>query len=269
MNMGIISVFSIANISLFIISIIALIACLKLYRKKKKLIKDFFNRLDESHEISIDEMHLIERIYSGREMHALTEALPKLRGGTSGNPSLDKMDKFLQEADIDGQLEELKKGFLNFKCRDDMKVGIVERVVAEIFLSKKFYDLLEDKSSISPIVVGKVMSANIIGESFKITPLHSEKQIVHKKGKSVWKWDIKPLKKGVHKIILLFSIRLQIDSSTEAALDIPILEKHLKIKVNYSYSTKTFFTQNWQWLIGSVLGTGVVWAVLKLLKITT
>src|SRR3984885_15937794 len=34
----------------------------------------------------------------GGEMHALVEALPKLAGGSSGNPALDKMDKMLQEA---------------------------------------------------------------------------------------------------------------------------------------------------------------------------
>jgi len=36
----------------------------------------------------------------GSEMHAIAEALPKLAGGTSGNPALDKMDKMLQEAEI-------------------------------------------------------------------------------------------------------------------------------------------------------------------------
>lgn len=36
----------------------------------------------------------------GSEMHAIAEALPKLAGGSSGNPALDKMDKMLQEADI-------------------------------------------------------------------------------------------------------------------------------------------------------------------------
>jgi gliding motility-associated protein GldL len=36
----------------------------------------------------------------GSEMHAIAEALPKLAGGSSGNPALDKMDKMLQEAEI-------------------------------------------------------------------------------------------------------------------------------------------------------------------------
>src|SRR5690242_11890218 len=48
----------------------------------------------------------------GAEMHALAEALPKLAGGTSGNPALDKMDKMLQEAEITpANLGKLSEGF--------------------------------------------------------------------------------------------------------------------------------------------------------------
>jgi gliding motility-associated protein GldL len=51
----------------------------------------------------------------GGEMHALVEALPKLAGGTSGNPALDKMDKMLQEADITpANLGRLSEGFKKF-----------------------------------------------------------------------------------------------------------------------------------------------------------
>ncbi len=39
----------------------------------------------------------------GGEMHALAEALPKLAGAGSGNPSLQQMDKMMQEADITPQ----------------------------------------------------------------------------------------------------------------------------------------------------------------------
>ena len=48
----------------------------------------------------------------GSEMHAIAEALPKLAGGSSGNPALDKMDKMLQEADINpANLGRLSEGF--------------------------------------------------------------------------------------------------------------------------------------------------------------
>jgi len=53
-------------------------------------------------------------------MHALVEALPKLAGGTSGNPALDKMDKMLQEADITPtSLGRLSEGFKKFGATVD------------------------------------------------------------------------------------------------------------------------------------------------------
>ena len=36
----------------------------------------------------------------GSEMHAIAEALPKMAGANNGNPALAKMDKMLQEAEI-------------------------------------------------------------------------------------------------------------------------------------------------------------------------
>src|ERR1700749_394589 len=51
----------------------------------------------------------------GGEMHALVEALPKLAGGTSGNPAIDKLDKMLQDADITpANLGKLSEGFKKF-----------------------------------------------------------------------------------------------------------------------------------------------------------
>ena len=51
----------------------------------------------------------------GGEMHALAEALPKLAGAGSGNPSLQQMDKLMQEADITPtSLAKLSDGFKKF-----------------------------------------------------------------------------------------------------------------------------------------------------------
>jgi len=51
----------------------------------------------------------------GGEMHALVEALPKLSSGPAGNPALEKMDKMLQDADINpASLGRLSEGFKKF-----------------------------------------------------------------------------------------------------------------------------------------------------------
>jgi gliding motility-associated protein GldL len=61
----------------------------------------------------------------GSEMHAIAEALPKLAGGASGNPAIDKMDKMFQEADITpANLASLSDGF--------KKLGTTVKSIADV-----------------------------------------------------------------------------------------------------------------------------------------
>jgi hypothetical protein len=69
-------------------------------------------------------------------------------------------------------------------------------------------------------------------------------------------------------MILLLSANLKSSNSLEGSFDIPLFEKEINVNVNVAYGIKTFFAENWQWLIGSVLGTGVLWTILKVLKMT-
>jgi gliding motility-associated protein GldL len=66
----------------------------------------------------------------GGEMHAIAEALPKLAGGASGNPALDKFDKMLQEAEITpANLGRLSEGFKKFGTTVD-KISDVSGALA-------------------------------------------------------------------------------------------------------------------------------------------
>ncbi|MBS1934903.1 MAG: gliding motility protein GldL [Bacteroidetes bacterium] len=66
----------------------------------------------------------------GSEMHAIAEALPKLAGGSSGNPALDKFDKMLQEAEITpANLGRLSEGFKKFGTTVD-KISDVSGALA-------------------------------------------------------------------------------------------------------------------------------------------
>jgi gliding motility-associated protein GldL len=65
----------------------------------------------------------------GNDMHAIVEALPKMAGGSSGNPALEKMDKMLQEADITpANLSKLSEGFKKLGTSVD-KIAEVSDVV--------------------------------------------------------------------------------------------------------------------------------------------
>jgi gliding motility-associated protein GldL len=66
----------------------------------------------------------------GGEMHALAEALPKLAGAGAGNPSLQQMDKMMQEADITPtNLAKLSDGFKKFGTTVD-KISDVSGALA-------------------------------------------------------------------------------------------------------------------------------------------
>ncbi len=67
----------------------------------------------------------------GSEMHAIAEALPKLAAGAgnSGNPALAKMDKMLQDADINpANLSKLSEGFKKLGSQVD-RIADVSDVV--------------------------------------------------------------------------------------------------------------------------------------------
>lgn len=66
----------------------------------------------------------------GSEMHAIAEALPKLAGsGNAGNPALAKMDKMLQDADINpANLGKLSEGFKKLGTQVD-RIADVSDVV--------------------------------------------------------------------------------------------------------------------------------------------
>lgn len=65
----------------------------------------------------------------GSEMHAIAEALPKLAGGSAGNPALEKMDKMLQEAEINpANLGRLSESFKKLGTTVD-KISDVSEVL--------------------------------------------------------------------------------------------------------------------------------------------
>jgi gliding motility-associated protein GldL len=65
----------------------------------------------------------------GSEMHAIAEALPKMAGANSGNPALAKMDKMLQEAEINpANLTRLSESFQKLGTQVD-RIADVSDVV--------------------------------------------------------------------------------------------------------------------------------------------
>jgi len=118
----------------------------------------------------------------GGEMHALVEALPKLAGGTSGNPALDKMDKMLQEAGINqANLTTLSEGFKKFGTTVD-KIGDVSSVLTATneytTKTKEASAALDNMKGAYQNATNTISSFNAAADSTK--QFHSQVQVLTK-----------------------------------------------------------------------------------------
>jgi gliding motility-associated protein GldL len=118
----------------------------------------------------------------GGEMHALVEALPKLASGSSGNPALDKMDKMLQEADINpATLGKLSEGFKKFGTTVE-KIGDVSGVLTATTdyttKTKEATAALDNMKGAYQNATNTISSFNAAADSTK--QFHSQVQVLTK-----------------------------------------------------------------------------------------
>ena len=118
----------------------------------------------------------------GGEMHALVEALPKLAGGTSGNPALDKMDKMLQEADITpANLGKLSEGFKKFGTTIDQIKDVSGALAATSEYTNKTKEAsiaLDNMKGAYQSAANTVAGLNAASESTK--QFHTQVQVLTK-----------------------------------------------------------------------------------------
>ena len=96
------------------------------------------------------------------------------------------------------------------------------------------------------------MTVSLRGDDFKVEALGNEEQIIEDNDFTQWDWKVVPLKGGNRK--LWVSITIQVKAENEQARKtLPVLEKEIPVKINPIYSTNTFVSQHWQWLIASAI----------------
>lgn len=167
-----------------------------------------------------------------------------------------------EEKQIADEIAKMKKGYLNFVCDEQMTVGRKERVIAEIFKDEKFLDTVNEKN-VEVIKVSATMKIKLKGQDFLIELLNnSESLIISPSERATWSWDVTPLSSGSKELILCVTAELKIKGSKEFK-DFPIKEKVINVKVDRIYSTKKFVEKNWQWMVGTIAGSGVVFSLLK------
>jgi hypothetical protein len=173
-----------------------------------------------------------------------------------GSPVLASMDKMLQD-----EKPQNGKGLLWLDYTPWMKIGKRELVTVKItkdatLLMFGYHDAVE-------ISVSSIMRCTLKGDAFKITQLNnSEVQKIFPVGSTDWAWHVTPLKSGIRQLILSVSTVTR-TGKENVAKDIPVMEYEIDIKARPIYQTAQFFSKNWQWLIGSFVGSGIIFQILK------
>jgi putative effector of murein hydrolase len=108
---------------------------------------------------------------------------------------------------------------------------------------------------------------HLSGKSFDITGLGHEEQVVADEGFTQWSWDVVPLEAGVKVLSLIITFRIYA-YVREEVIDYPVLERAIIVRVSPVYSTTRFVRRHWQWVIGTVVGSGslatvIAWAIKK------
>ncbi len=101
------------------------------------------------------------------------------------------------------------------------------------------------------------MGVELKGSSFEITPFSPLEQLVAPLAR--WEFDVRPYRAGQQTLTLCISLRIDPINSklvSGGRIAVPVLERDIRIRVDVGYSARHFLSNNWQWLIVTVLGLG-------------
>lgn len=172
---------------------------------------------------------------------------------------------------VENEIKNLSPGRILFNPPTEMKVGVKERVEARITKT-----ITEDLSKglkgrglpkIEEIRVNTLMGVRLSGDNFNITPLSDEDQIVTGEGFTQWDWDVLPLKSGDQLLSFVVIVRMKIPNYGEERRDYPVFDRKIKVKVNPPYTIKKFIENYWQWILSTIIGSGIIgWVIKRIIK---
>jgi hypothetical protein len=168
--------------------------------------------------------------------------------------------------EIDDELrlavKKLREGYLVFVCAQNMTLGKPEVVYAEMFKETELLETLAENQRVEQIIVGSSMSVKLSGRDFEITTLNDQYQLILPQRKTKWQWDVVPLKYGIRAIRLSVAVKLKIDG-IEEFYNYDILTKDIIVTISRTYIIAKFWQKNWQWIVSTILGSGVLIVILK------
>ena len=190
---------------------------------------------------------------------------PLLRGfarGVRGNLSNADISR-ADISDYDSPIIKLKRAFRQLDIPRPMKVGKTYRV--KLAVARQIDQLISSKDTIDikEITIANQVKVTLVGEKFNILSLNNSNQkLVTDNQPSEWNWDVTPKSSGIQKLIVIVSTIINIPNEGNTEQEIKLSEETVKVLVNIPYSTVYIIKTYWQWVIGLLAGTGVLWKVI-------
>lgn len=188
---------------------------------------------------------------------AVTPDKPQIASNQgSGNPATQQNQT--PEEKLQQAIDALPLGQEVFHHPDVMELSKPESVQVRIS-----HDLHEDLTRGFPssgvtehgqIPVNVVMKVHLTGDpNFAITPISDERQLVIKGKPNEWSFTVVPLKGGKYPLHLLISAVIRTPWGTDEYRDFPVKDEIIFVRVSPLSFTKSFLSNNWQWLWTTIL----------------
>jgi hypothetical protein len=173
-------------------------------------------------------------------------------------PSVAEVQQLIQR-----KIDRLEQGQVLFNPPREMRVGVPEKVEARIAkeITESMTEGLEGRGQvvIEPVRIDSYMRVRMNGGGFEIVPdpKYDEEQLVTRDNYTQWAWTVTPESSGRQTLLLNVSVRTNLPGMGEKVIYSRVLEKAIDVHVHPWYSTTYFCKNNWQWLLGTLLGSGV------------
>jgi len=102
------------------------------------------------------------------------------------------------------------------------------------------------------------MAVRLVGEAFEIRPLSEEEQPVGRTEATIWEFYVRGLRPGRQTLTVTVYMRLSVSGHEDVRLNVPALERTIRVRVAPLYAGRSFVQQNWKWMIGTAIAVGAM-----------
>lgn len=153
---------------------------------------------------------------------------------------------------VEAEFDRLATGRVLYNPPEEMTVGQRERV--EVRITRSMTVTMDEElqgrgaPQVEQIPVTTFMKAHLVGDSFRVTPLSSEEQIVLGDTFTQWSWDVVPLAAGEQALSIVVTARVKIEGFPDEQRDLQVIERRVLVHVNPSYSIQAFLEKHGEWV---------------------